>query len=173
MGASMSHEYVVQYNNGKYSCGPIALLNALRFQGHKATRRHLPWLARRLKSTGDGVYYPQFERIGRQMGVLKRLYNPSWGRVEDQLKSGNAVLIRLIMIQKKQHQTRYHSHFLVLTAIWIHGDDVSYYVANIGGRCKWTSRANMIKFYDRFYDDHWPSEAWTVPKQGKRLRLVS
>lgn len=166
-------EYVVQYNNGKHSCGPIVLLNALRHQGHRAGRKHLPWIARRLKSTGNGVFVRDLDRVGRQMGAFKRLYRPSFTKIDHHLMRGNAVAFRIGLKQETDEGTRYMGHYLLLTAIWCHRGNVSYYTCNIGGKCKWMEFDDLDRFYSRLYDDWWITHTWLVPLKGKKLRLIA
>jgi len=168
----MSREYCVQHNNGKFSCGPIALLNALRHQGHKAQRRHLPWLARKLKSKGDGVYADDLDRVGRQMGALKRIYRPSVDKINAELVKGNAVALRLGMKKQTEQGKESFGHFLLLTAIWCHCGNISYYVCNIGRRCKWMEFGDIDEYYRGFYDDWWVTHFWAVPLKRKKLRLA-
>lgn len=166
-------EYVVQYNNGRYSCGPIALLNALRFQGHKARRRHLPWLADKLKSTAaHGVKYPQFEKVARQMVGMRRINVPGWRKVGQALVNGNAVAIRVFMVNDTDKGPEYSGHFLLLTAIWIHRDITLYYVVNVGRECRWFTEDELSKRYDKYWDRHYWHKAWIIPQKGKKgLRL--
>lgn len=164
----MKLNYAVQYNNGRYSCGPVALLNALRFQGHRVFRRHLPWLARELKSNGHGVHYLQLERVGRAMGALKRIRSPSWDKILEHLKRGNGVILMWIMLD---HNNRYLSHVMFISSVMIHGHEVLLYVANLDGTSRWISIEGLDDFFGKFGKDAWPEVAWYVPKEGKELAI--
>ncbi len=168
-------EYVVQYNNGRYACGPVALLNAMRFQGHRACRRHLPWLANRLEVDVLGTDYTILEREGSKLGALKRLRRASHKLVENQLKKGNGVVVRIQMVDRKagNNGRRMYGHVFLISAIWIHRDNVSMYITNVGGRNRWMTWDDLEKFYNKRYKDHWFACAWTVPQQKKKgVRLV-
>ncbi len=170
-------EYVKQYNNGRYACGPVALLNALRFQGHRAHRRHLPWLAKRLEVCRLGTDYLVLEREGRRLGAMKRLRRASHKLVENQLKEGNGVVVRMQMVGPKRQDRdgrQMHGHVFLISAIWIHRADTYLYVTNVGGRCKWMTWDDLDKFYNKRYKDHWFACAWTVPQEKKKgVRLFA
>lgn len=162
--------YLVQYNNGKHSCGPIVLANALRHQGHKVGRKHLPWLARKLKSHGDGVYVDDLDRVAREMGAFRRLYKPTQEKINAHLVDGDGVAVRVGMRRK---DGKLFGHYMLLSAIWCHRGNVSHYVCNIGKQCKWMEFRDVDRHFRRFYEDWWCSHFWVVPREGKRLRLFS
>lgn len=171
----MSNEYAVQYSNGRYSCGPIVLLNALRHQGHKVTRKHLPWLAREMNSDRRGVFVGDMERAAREMGAFKRLYLN--GSLEDtkikaKLLDGNGIALRLGMEKHAHKGGGECGHYLFLAAIQVHRLKTSYLVCNIGGCCKWLSFAEVNRYYNHFYAKWWITHVWTVPlKKKKTLRI--
>lgn len=169
-------DYAIQYNNGVHSCGPIVLLNALRHQGHRVVRRHLPFLARKLKSNGDGIFTHQLSKIGRQMGALHRINSPAgnFKRINAELLRGNGIAIRVGMQSLTDRGTqRYSGHYFFLGGIRVHRGKTSYYVANVGRRCMWRTWEEVRKFYFKRYDRHWYTDAWVVPaKKKKGLRLV-
>lgn len=167
-------DYVIQYNNGVHSCGPVALLNALRHQGHRVARRHLPFLARKLHSNGDGIYATQLEKIGRQMGALRRLHNADMRKVDRELLKGNGVVIRVGMQKKLDDGTKkFFGHFFLLGGVRVHGGKTSYYVCNVGRRCMWREWEDVRQFYFKKYDRHWYTHAWVVPRKKKKgVRLV-
>ncbi len=165
-------DYVVQYNNGVHSCGPIVLLNALRHQGHKVGRRHLPFLARKLKSRGDGVYVRDLQRVAREMGAFRRMYRVKDAKIREELCKGNAIAVRVGMEEKTASGTTIHGHYFLISGIWIKGLTTSYYMCNLGRRCKWREFADLERHYDKFYERWWISHFWVVPlKKKKGIRL--
>ena len=161
-------KYSVQYNNGFLACGPVVLLNALRHQGHKVGRKHLPWLARKLKSQKHGVYVHDLDRVGRKMGAFRRIYNPSIDKLHQHLLKGNAVAVRVGMKHKKRGEC---GHYMMFSAIWCHRGNISYYMCNIGGRCKWMEFDDIDKHFRRNFEDWWITHFWMVPLKGKKLKL--
>lgn len=161
-------KYIVQYNNGRHACGPVLLLNALKHQGHKVGRRHLPWVARRLKSGGHGVYVKDLKRVARQMGAFRRMNQPSVDKINAALLRGDAVALRIGLDHKRLGNL---GHYMMLSAIWCHRGNISYYVCNIGGRCRWMEFDEVDKYWRKFAHDWWVSHFWLVPRKGKRLKL--
>lgn len=163
-------EYVIQHNNGRYACGPIAVLNALRFQGHRAKRRHLPWIADQLKVEEGGTPVGEFDRTGRRLTGFRRIRNPDWKPVEDQLKLGNAVIVETRYWAKSDGVLS--SHVYMLAGIWIHRDNVSYYVCNLNRQCRWLCIEQIKDYYRQIADGYWFQTAWVVPQKRKKLRLA-
>lgn len=161
-------KYSIQYNNGRHSCGPVVLLNALKHQGHKVSRKHLPKLARKLKSHKNGVYVHDLDCVARKMGAFRKVYRPSIDKLNQELLKGNAVAVRLGMELKDGRKV---GHYMMFAALWSHRGDISYYVCNIGGRCKWMEFGDIDKHYRRFCTDWHFSHFWIVPRQGQKLRL--
>lgn len=73
----------------------------------------------------------------------------------------------------KHKDGRNLGHYMMLAAIWCHRGNVSHYVCNIGGRCKWMEADDIDKHYRRFCKDWGFSHFWLVPREGKRLKLIS
>lgn len=81
-----------------YSCGPVAILNALKWGGANATyRKHIRFLTQECKTTSDGTEDKDFDRTLRTNGrnwfsVAKPKYFDIY-TITDHLHSGGAVII--------------------------------------------------------------------------------
>jgi hypothetical protein len=80
-----------------YSCGPIAILNALKWAGASKTGKSIRTLRKDAKCNyPDGTYSVDFNRALRKKG--KRFFSTKWvasslTKVVAQLRAGNAVLL--------------------------------------------------------------------------------
>lgn len=115
--------YVNQPN--PYSCGPIAILNALKWAGLDVTLQQLPLLEYRCRiidpesddEDDQGTWNHDFDRVLRWAGkkafkkVLRRK-NPSLKEIKEHLKSGGAICLNYYWIDDKLRQEGQHLTFL-------------------------------------------------------------
>lgn len=108
------------------------------------------------------------------MGAFKRMLKVPNSRFNAELVKGNAIAMRIGMDHKEKDGTiKSRGHYLIITAIWCHRGNVSYYVCNIGGKCRWMEFADIDKYYLRFNKRWWISHFWLVPMNKKKgLRLI-
>lgn len=82
----------------RYSCGPIVILNSLRWAGEPASYERLSRL-RTLCDTipGQGTRHAPFDRALRMMGrdifSVRRVYRPKLRAIERHLRKGGAIVI--------------------------------------------------------------------------------
>lgn len=155
--------YVKQYNNGRFSCGPIAILNALKFQRRRnATRKCLPRIARLLKMR-NGIceiqhlnYAVQRMRLGRQMRRC------ALENIKQALLSGSGI-ISAIDYDRDGGQ---FAHAMFIGAIRVRGRQTTFYVANghVNGQASgWFEVSEIERHYSRGSGRFWWSSAWIVP----------
>lgn len=87
--------YCKQYDD--WSCGPIAVLNILKWAGYPHTTKHLPHLKRKLKHiTGEGTYVYMMTEVLRSYKRIKispRVFRPSLRQICSRLDRGEIVLL--------------------------------------------------------------------------------
>ena len=138
----------------KFRCGPIAVLNALKWQGLCITGTALDDLnellacKRRNSSKHSGTYAWKFDRVAKRLG-FRRIHKPSVAKLDRALKAGNAVLTLLSAKDKSW------GHYSLVTR----GTQRMYFVVNVNRKegHKWMPRS---EYHRRRYSSFL---AWIVP----------
>lgn len=89
-------QYVKQRD--RFRCGPVALLNALKWQGLRISLTGLRDLSELVQCKWknsikhSGTYLHHFNRVAKQLGYV-RLACPSVTKIDRELKAGNIVIL--------------------------------------------------------------------------------
>jgi hypothetical protein len=145
--------YARQYNNGRLSCAPVAILNALRFQGRQNTSR------RRLAQLADDLGVPNSKTIGqvaKRFGFT-RINRCSWQKIGRILIDGNGV-IGMVFYQVDGSKT---AHAFFIAGIEVQGQQVRMLFTNVGGS-KWLSVDEFERLWSKVDDEFWIYAGWQV-----------
>ncbi len=121
----------------QYRCGPIAILNALKWAGARVSSSdYLDYLTE-LSVCGPsprGTWHKTFDRALRVAGEdfysTRRIYYPTLGEIESHLQDGGAIVLNYYWrIDKEKVSSR---HFQFLVGISPSGD--AFYSVNRGGK---------------------------------------
>ena len=85
--------FIKQYDD--YNCGPVAIVNALKWAGVKATHAHVKKFNCICKTTEDmGTTISAIHKAldGTKVFKIVRLYNPPIKRIDEHINRGGAVL---------------------------------------------------------------------------------
>lgn len=101
----------------RYNCGPVAILNALRWAGENASyASRIAYLERLCKSQAPdiGCNHTNFDRALRKAGsgifLVRRVYQPQVREMEAHLKAGGAVVFNYGWENRK----KFGRHFTLL-----------------------------------------------------------
>ena len=111
-------KYIVQPD--KYSCGPVAIFNALRWAGNKIHVSELKRIKEDAKCVSSGktkdkagTMHNDFDRVIRKEGegifTVKRIYRPKISEMEEHIRNGGAIAMTY-----KHSRGR---HFMLLTNV--------------------------------------------------------
>lgn len=81
-----------------FRCGPVAILNALKWAGVPVTVKHdLPRICRLCYCVDGGVNYREMDdalrKVGRGHFTIRRVNQPKLHEIEDHLKAGGAIIL--------------------------------------------------------------------------------
>lgn len=157
--------YVKQYNNGRHSCGPIAILNALKFQKRKFYRKHLPKIADGLKVTKIGTSTIDFERYLKRMKIGWRMRRPTFRKIDKALVNGCGILICVNFIRDGKRS----GHMMFVPGIRFHGEETKWYLTNAPyGEHRWVEREWLEEYYHKSTDYYWFYPIWIVPPRKRK-----
>ena len=148
----------------RFSCGPICLLNIVKFQGEKVTYEadYPAWrdfvncgiFRVKRKSGGiskNGTSVRAFNRVARQLGC-RRMRTPNMRKMDKCLANGFALALQV-------RYNSYHAHFFLITQ---RRKDALYCVNLYEGETAgWISRK---KFYNDNRKHTTEFRVWVVPK---------
>ena len=170
--------YVKQYNNGRYACGPITILNALKFQGRNYDRRHLPKIARLLRVSNDGATNADIDRAIKELKLGRRMRFPSFEGIENQQRQyekfwrltkqlyiGNAVVVTVRFYSKARK--KWSGHVMLFCGVQIHGNDLRFFIVNGPTADKphsWWTLKELDAYYQKHRGNHWYFPMWIIPK---------
>lgn len=166
--------YVQQRKYGRHSCGPIAVLNALKFQGRNFTRRDLDRIAKvmgvhRCEMGGRSVWAVDRQGIrsaAKKFGIFRRMYKHSWKRIEKELWLGNALMIDVGWVKGGY----VYGHVFLITAIKVHGKTRLYFVLNMLDKPCWVSRDELVEFHTKKTDQFWIAAVYVIPQDKIRAK---
>lgn len=131
----------------RFRCGPVALLNALKWQGLRVSSSGLGDLCELVQCRDSGTYVNRFHRVAKQLGY-RWMQHPNVRKIDKALKTGNAVL----MFRAGKGQA--NGHFSLV----IDRTATAYYGVNhTGNRHDWYDRS---EFHRRHFSAF---SAWVVP----------
>jgi len=156
----------------QYRCGPIAILNALKWAGAKVSSSdYLDYLTA-LSVCGPsprGTWHKTFDRALRVAGEdfysVRRIYYPTLGEIESHLQDGGAIVLNYYWrIDKEDVSSR---HFQLLVGMSASGDIIS---VNRGGKQPTLQRLTRETFKKddlRFQRVDESYKAWFLTKEGE------
>ena len=137
----------------EYSCGPVAIVNALKWAGIKATYAHVKKYKRICKTEedmGTTLFAIHETLAATKVFKIVRLYNPPIKRIDEHIDGGGAVLFGSTKIKTEES---YEGHY----ALIVSRSQKRYGVCNLeppGKSYKTCCRKRFIKkFMKRFEGD--------------------
>ncbi len=153
----------------KFRCGPIAILNALRWVGVSIPYKELlPSLERLCECVApDGTRHAAFDRTLREVGkdifTVRRVHHPSLAQIEEHLREGGHIILNY----RWTHAGMDRRHFESLVEVSLSGR--SFYVVNGSLRGPALRKVTRTRFkeYDLRFQRVDPSfKAWFLTKRG-------
>lgn len=163
------------------SCCPIALMNALRFQGQKIPYRRLPFFRRlmewepALKNISGGVWSTTAAKVYRKYGFKKLHYRNRKDKeiiqeLNDWLIRGNACIMELAIPKGEDNGELFYSgHPVFVPGIYVYNGVIRYYCINIAANPpshRWLTTEEISKIWPSRYKNNIiiTSEIWKVPR---------
>jgi hypothetical protein len=107
----------------QFRCGPVAIMNALKWAGKKCSYDELrDPLTRSCKcKSPHGTKHRNFDAVLREAGKklysVRRVYHPTLAEIESHLRGGGAIVLNY-----KWGKNKYDRHFHLLTGVSPSGD---------------------------------------------------
>jgi hypothetical protein len=136
------------YKQGRgQTCGPLTLLNAMRFMGKPTSLKMMPRLKREMKYD-RGVHTHDFERAARKYGI-RRIQRPSFPRIRQHLLRGHAVIVEIQHERKRKVVGRVvtvtlDGHLFLLAGVGVCDRQWVYHTVNLTLGENWYSEAQLI-----------------------------
>lgn len=108
----LSMNYYIHKQRNYFSCGPVALLNALKWRGDKATYdSHYKKLVKECKTTRDGTESAHFEKI---LGRYKFEFTKSrlYKDVQVHMRNGGAMILSHLDSENDWHFSFWYDYRL-------------------------------------------------------------
>ncbi len=124
--------YVRQHD--EFRCGPVVILNALKWAGCNVTAGLIPKLCREVKCTRTGTYKTELARglvnRGKRNFSVRQDCRPSLKKIEECLREGGAVLLSYWYYKEKPLSKRgqLQGHYALVTGVSPSRE--TFYVAN-------------------------------------------
>jgi predicted double-glycine peptidase len=132
----MAHRWIRQRNN--YSCGPVAIMNLLKWLGESVTyaNDYAYWL-KQCKTAKYGTSLYNFTRVLYNLDGIKISPRnvPNIGVIDEALLNGRAVVMKSAYISNDV----YEGHYYLITDC----TDKSYYCVNLNDKHGWVSKPSF------------------------------
>jgi hypothetical protein len=107
----------------EFRCGPVAILNALKWSGRSVTAKLIPRLCKEVSCSQSGTQPLNFTlgliRRGKKSFTVRRDNHPSLANIENRLRNGGAVI--LVYWYHKEKKTRksreFEGHLTLITGV--------------------------------------------------------
>jgi len=159
----------------KSSCGPVAIMNVLKWAGYKFSYEKTIGLLRDACGwrPAFGTKQADFDRGLRgtvtRFGInVRRVYCPRIGAVEDHLREGGIVIVNYLWRNKKRGE---HRHFMILSGVSDSGKMFTLLNDNSKGQAiRRERRASVKKNVFRFQrtDPHF--KAWFISRPKEEVK---
>lgn len=112
----------------RFRCGPVAILNALKFFGKKCDYSYLKRISNSCHCWGkDGTKSGKFDkalrRLGKRFFRVRRTYNCSFDKIDGALRKNKLVIVNYTWIDERKTP---HGHYTVL----VRDESYNYYAIN-------------------------------------------
>ncbi len=156
----------------KFRCGPVGILNALKWAEAPVTGKLLPTLCRQASCRQPNGTYPSDLALaivtsGKKYFTARIDYRPTLGRIENSLTSGKAVLLNFLYNERNNKGER-SGHYTLITGVSSNGKtfDVINHVTFEERRPDRIRRHTLRNLmYRRKYEDEWYPIAWHITKK--------
>lgn len=115
----------------KFSCGPVAIFNALKWAGAKdglTAKRALPPLSRLCECSkyNGGTKHTAMDRTlriaGKRCFDIRRVYTPKLGEIEEHLRAGGALILNFRWHEMRNGKMVDARHYVLITDISLFGE---------------------------------------------------
>ncbi len=159
-------------NTREKNCSVIALVNALKFQGKRATAKQANSIFKRLtRAPNGGTLVQDSRKLYRKHGITK-INKCDWWKVKTLLEQGNAVIsvINCTRTRKLPDGTiriRVLGHAFAITGVKTCGTRTWFYCTNVGGH-KWFTVGELTRSFKKGVSADpnervWFSDGFKVP----------
>ena len=106
-----------QYDN--YSCGPVAILNALKWAGYNCTYKQDFHFIKELcecvnEPDWQGTHYLNLSSALKEYRIkFKFIRKPSLFQIVTHLEKGGAVILRVLFKEEENHQDTFFGHYFL------------------------------------------------------------
>ena len=143
------------HQRNKFSCGPVAILNSLKWAGCRAAYREvIPSLCQLCECVRPkGTYHDPFDRalraVAKPAGMhVRRVFHPKLAEVENHLEEGGAVILNYVYRPRIGRDWR---HFILMVDIGQGGKH--FLLVNdhkTGPPAQWVTRRELKRINFRF-----------------------
>ncbi len=158
----------------KYRCGPVAIMNILKWSGETDSHNYLRDWATYICGCEPphGTAHKEFEKGLRQASkcygrsfTVRKVMHPTLAEIEKHLRSGGAVVMNYYWERGKKNAR----HYSVLVDVSDSGRSFRVINGRRRGRAaKWISREDFKKWERRFQRTDKNHKAWFVTLKNKR-----
>ncbi len=103
-----------------FRCGPVAILNALKWAGVYVTVKHdLPRICRLCSCVDSGIYHETMDMALRKMGrghyTTRLVRRPKLHEIEDHLRSGGALIVNFYWEKVTRNHIETSRHYVLMS----------------------------------------------------------
>ncbi len=115
----MSHPKYFKQRD-KFRCGPVAILNALKWAGVAVTVKHdLPRLCRLCSCVDSGIQHEAMNRGLRKAGrghfTTRLVWHPKLHEIENHLRSGGAIIVNYHWEKVTRYHIEISRHYVLMS----------------------------------------------------------
>jgi|3_EtaG_2_1085321.scaffolds.fasta_scaffold02560_19 hypothetical protein len=162
-----SVRYISQRN--RYSCGPIAILNIMKWAGYDVTYKYLGTLKKYCGTTRQGT-----KESGLVSGLNKfqLLVTKYYSRVTAKVLESyiNSGYVAILLISKWNNDNIPERHYLSIVGKQVKYTNIFYKVINYGpeGTVVWVSRKKLIRLFNRSLKGQRHPKAWFIRRRDRQ-----
>jgi len=155
--------YIKQKDN--YSCGPVAIVNALKWAGEKTTYKNIKEIKQKCNCVSpSGMWHSRmtaYLRKNKSLVVTKIRESPNIKikEIDNWLGLNNIVILRYNMWVR---QNIWAGHYIMISD----KTDGLYKVHNIGDKSSLTLTVSQLKYMVKDHLGKWPPDAWFIRKKN-------
>ena len=151
-----------------FSCGPISILNVLKWAGYDVTSKYLADLKRYCKTDKGGTDTKNITKVLQRYSKLKYQCVP-FIKVQDlhnHIKNGGSAIVEISWFDKKKKETT--GHYYAIVGILEYGNVVSYKAINwkIGFTQNFADRKAIVKEFRKCMKSEENPKAWLIEREN-------